>query len=528
MTDWSDLTRLVVETSQRLYVATTVNTADKEAEQRYLAFLDEIYPAIQAADQKLKENLLASELEPEGFSIPLRNLRAEAGLFREANLPLLAEELKLVTEYDRIIGAQTVEWESRELTVSQLEPYYLDPDRSRRERAWRLGLQRWLADREAINALWVKFMNLRGQIAANAGYEHYRAYRWVQMLRFDYMPEDCYRFHQAIEDVVLPAAHRLVERRRQRLGVDRVRPWDLKVDPLSDQVLRPFKSVAELEDKTTFVLQHVDPQLGQYFNTMCQENLLDLDNRKNKAPGGYMTEFAVARRPFFFTNTVGVHDDVQTMLHEAGHAFHVFETNHLPYFQQLEPPIEFAEVASTAMELLTAPFLDAVDSFYSPSESARAQLENLERSLLFWPYMAVVDAFQHWVYENHQAAMDPANCDAKWAELWGRFMPFEDWSGLEEEVMTGWHRKGHIHQDPFYYIEYGMAQLGAVQVWRNSIQDQAGAVVAYRRALSLGGTATLSELYAAAGARFAFDSDTLLQAVELMETTMQALEAIVG
>ncbi len=526
LADWSDLSRIIYEIGQRLWVGTTVDTTDKQAEARYHIYLGQIYPAAKAADQKLKEKLIASGAEPEGFSIPLRNMRAQAELFREENLPLLAEELKLITEYDKIVGAQTVEWEGRELTVLQLEPFYLDPDRSQREHAWRLGIQRQLADQQAINALWVKLLNLRRQIATNAGYGSYRAYRWKQLLRFDYTPENCVRFHRAIEEVVVPAAHRLVERRHRQLGVDRVRPWDLKVDLLSRPALHPFETVAELEEKTALTFQQVDMQLGRYFDMMRREALLDLDNRKNKAPGGYCTEFPVLRRPFIFANAVGIHDDVLTLLHEGGHAFHVFESNHLPYFQQLEVPLEFAEVASIAMELLSAPYLDMAGGFYSPAEAARARVENLESSLLFWPYMAAVDAFQQWVYENPEAASDPSNCDAQWAALWERFMPFEDWSGLDEEMMTGWQRKGHIHQDPFYYVEYGLAQLGAVQVWRNAIQDQAGAVSAYRQALSLGGTVTLPELYSAAGAKFAFDAKTLGEAVELMEITIGELESI--
>ncbi|MGH2594121.1 MAG: M3 family metallopeptidase, partial [Anaerolineae bacterium] len=230
LTDWSRLDECVNEMLARLSVATTVNTADEEAERRYKAYLDEIYPAAQAAAQKLKEKLLASGLRPDGFEIPLRNMRAEAALFREANLPLLAEEKKLITEYDKIVGAQTVTWEGQEVTLLQLQPVYRDPDRTRRERAWRLATDRWLADRDAINELWAKFLRLRKQIAKNADFgDDYRAHRWLQLMRFDYTPDDCAAFQQAIEEVVIPTAIRIYERRRQRLGVDTLRPWDLHV-----------------------------------------------------------------------------------------------------------------------------------------------------------------------------------------------------------------------------------------------------------------------------------------------------------
>jgi oligoendopeptidase F len=226
-------------------------------------------------------------------------------------------------------------------------------------------------------------------------------------------------------------------------------------------------------------------------------------------------------------NAVGLHSDVQTLLHESGHAFHVFETVDLPYIQQQIYGTEIAEVASMSMELLTAPYLEKdLGGFYSPADAARARIEHLEEALLFWPYMAVVDMFQHWVFQNHKKASDPNNCDAHWDELWQRFMPDVDWSGLENERVTGWHRKLHIHQVPFYYVDYGLAQLGAVQVWANSLQDKEAAVREYRKALSLGGTRTLPELFEAAGARLAFDADTLSQGVELMMHTIKELEQV--
>ena len=525
--DWTRLSELLQETYQRLYVEITIDTTNQDAQKRYENYLDHIFPAAQAADQKLKEKLLESGLEPPGFEIPLRNLRAEVELFQEVNLPLLTRDLKLSAEYDKIIGAQTVEWEGQETPVPQLLPVYQDLDRERRERAWRLATGRHLADRQAINELWVKFLDVRRQLAANAGYSSYRDYRWKQLLRFDYMPEDSARFHQAIEEVVVPAAKRIYEKRRQRLGVDSLRPWDLEVDPFGRPPLRPFGSDDELEHKAAAIFHRVDPQLGEYFEIMRREGLLDLDNRKGKAPGGYCTEFHAVRRPFIFMNAVGIHEDVQTLLHEGGHAFHVFETGHLPYYHQLQVGMEFAEVASMGMELLAAPYLEAGQGgFYSGKDAARARIEHLDSSIRFWPYMAVVDAFQHWVYENPEAAMQPVHCDAQWAELWDRYMIGVDWSGLEEEKITGWHRKLHIHQSPFYYIEYGLAQLGAMQVWRNARADQAQAVSAYRKALALGGTAPLPELYAAAGVKLAFDAATLKEAVDLAMQTIDELEAV--
>lgn len=524
--DWTRLSERVDEVYQRLYIDSTLNTADQEIERRFHTFLDEIYPAVQDADQQLKEKFLRSGLEPAGFELPLRKMQAEAALFRPANLPLLTEEHKLSAQYDKLAGAQTVQWAGQELTLAQLHPVYQEPERARREQAWRLAAERQLADREAMNELWQKLLKLRQQVAANAGLADYRAFRWQNLHRFDYTPADCFRFHAAIEAEVVPAARRIYEKRRQRLGVDSLRPWDLEADPLNRPPLRPFADVTELAAKSATIFQRLDPQLGVYFDTMRAEGLLDLDNRKNKAPGGYCNALVASKRPFIFMNAVGLHDDVQTMLHEAGHAFHVFESSTLPYYQQLQVSEEFGEVASMSMEFLGGPYLAAPDGFYSQAEAARARIEHLEGAILFWPYMAVVDAFQHWVYENPALALDPAQCDAHWAALWQRFMPGVDWSGLEQEMMTGWQRKLHIYQAPFYYVEYGLAQLGAVQVWRNSLSDEAGAVASYRRALALGGTASLPELYATAGAKFAFDAPTVRAAVRLMEETVATLETI--
>ncbi|MBN2149627.1 MAG: M3 family oligoendopeptidase [Anaerolineales bacterium] len=527
LTDWSNLRRVVTEMAERLYVATTLNTADAEAEQRFNRYLDEIYPQAQASDQALKEMLLRSGLEPAGFEIPLRNMRAEAAIFCQQNLPLLSEERKLSNTYDRIIGAQTINWDGQEKTLSQLRPVYQEQDRTLRERAWRAASERQLLDRQPLSELWQKLIALRGQVAANAGFADYRSYRWQELLRFDYTPQDCARFHDAIEQEALPLVRRIIEKRCRRLGISSLRPWDKDVDPLGRPPLRPYQTIDQLVETSGRIFDRVDPQLGRYFDLMRRQGLMDLDNRKGKAPGAYCTAFSWAGVPFMFVNAVGLHDDVQTTLHEAGHAFHVFESIHLPYHHQLAVGMEFAEVASTAMELLAAPYLATREGgFYAEQDAARARIQFLESTVLFWPYMAVVDAFQHWVYENHAAASDPANCDAKWRELWGRFMQAEDWSGLDDAAMTGWQRKLHIFQVPFYYIEYGIAQLGALQVWRNALKDQVGAVAAYRKALALGGSVSLPALYAAAGAKFSFDASMVRQAVQLVEEVIERLEQV--
>lgn len=525
--DWTRLSQLLDEAYNRLYIATTLDTTDTAGVERFHAFLHDVWEPVQPAEQRLKQKLLDSGLEPEGFEIPLRNMRSEAALFRDENVPLFTHEQELTNEYDKVIGAQTIQWEGQELTLPQLKPVFQDSDREVREDAWRSASDRQLADRPVLNGLWQKFMEVRLKEASNAGYDSYRAFRWEQFKRFDYTPDDCLTFHDAIEKVVVPAAERIYAKRREHLRVQSVRPWDLDVDPLGRTPLRPFQDVESLNAKTEAIFRKVDPELGDYFATMRKEGLLDLDNRKGKAPGGYQATLAAVKRPFIFMNAVGIHDDVQTLLHEGGHAFHAFESARLPYYQQLSYGAEIAEVASMSMELLAAPYLSADQGgYYTPQEAARARIEHLEGIVQFWPYMAVVDAFQHWVYTNPDKAVEPANCDAKWAELWGRFMKGQDWRDLDEAMMTGWHRKLHIFEIPFYYVDYGLAQVGAVQVWRNALSDQAAAVKQYRYGLSLGGTRALPELYAAAGAKFSFDAGTMGEVIGLIERTIDELEAV--
>jgi oligoendopeptidase F len=530
LADWSRLSRLVGEVGVRLHLAYDRNTRDEEAERAYLGFVEGVALPMEAAEQRLRARLLGSGLRPPGMDSPLRDMRADAELFREENLPLLAEETRLAAGYDKLVGRQTVTWEGRETPVRQLQPVLEGGDRARRERAWWLMRERQLADREAIGAIWRDLLALRRRIAANAGHDSVTGYAWQAYRRFDYTPADCATFREAIAAVCVPAATRVYERRRRRLGLPALRPWDLgdgawrrPADPPGLPPLRPYADTPELLDKALALFRRLDPQLASHFAALVDEGLLDLESRAGKAPGAYCAYLATERRPFILMNAAGTHNDLQTLLHEAGHAFHAFEASRLPYHQQLYAPMEFSEVASMAMELLCAPHLDAPGGFYDAREAARARVEHLEEMLLFWPYMAVVDGFQHWAYADPEAAADTRRCDAEWRRLWERFIPAADWAGLEAELVTGWQRQLHIFRSPFYYVEYGLAALGAAQVWRASLADPAGALAAYRAALALGGTAALPELFAAAGARFAFDAGPLAEAVGLIERTIDEL-----
>ncbi len=523
---WSDFSELIGEVGTDVYVSTTVDTTDEKAKKRFNTFLEDISENASTKNQALKKKLLDSGIIPDDFDIPLRGIKSEVNLFCEENLPLQTKDSKLSKEYDAIIGAQTVEWEGKEVTITQLAPVLLETDRERREKAWRLAAERRLKDREKINEIWQKILEVRIKIAKNAGYDNYRSWRWEYLKRFDYTPEDCLNFHEGIENVIMPFVNKLIKERKRQLGVDVLKPWDLSVDPLNRAPLTPFVNASELEDKCHNIFEAVDSDLGNHFNIMRKEKLLDLANRKGKAPGGYCTEYYHRRLPFIFMNAVGTHSDVQTMLHEGGHAFHVFESDKLPYASQRDVGMEFAEVASMAMELLASPYLTKEHGgFYEIDQAKRARIEHLEKIIMFWPYMAVVDAFQHWAYTNPEDAMNPINCDAEWTKLWKRFQTFDDLdsSEFDDVIATGWHNKLHIYHVPFYYVEYGMAQLGAIQVWSNALNDQKKAVEMYRNALSKGGNATLPELFNAAGAKFSFNEEMLSNAVDLIDKQIRIL-----
>jgi len=521
---WSELEKNLGEAGARAGRAKSENTADAQAEAAYLHFVQKVTPPWTVAAQALKTKLLAVpgyEPAPQHRQF-LRRLRNDADLFRAENVPLQAELQTLANEYDKLTGAMTAIVVGEEMTLPQAEGRLLDPDRGARESAWRAVQERWLEAREPLDALYLKMLPLRRRLAENAGLADYRAYMWRALKRFDYTPEDSLAFGRAIETEVVPLAQRLLESRRKTLGVETLRPWDLAADPANRAPLRPFADVAELEEGTARIFANVDPALGADFEKF-RNGYLDLGSRKGKAPGGYCSFFPKTGLPYIFMNAVGTEGDVRTMLHEGGHAFHGLASSATqPLLWNRGAPMEFNEVASMAMELLALPYLEAdKGGFYTPEEAQRARQEQLERIVLFLPYMAVVDGFQHWVYAEAPEEVTAADMDAQWDSLWARFMGGVDWSGLEEERASGWHRKLHIFMVPFYYVEYGLAQLGALQVWRNALADQADAVRRYRSALALGNTRPLPDLYAEAGARLAFDRETVGELTRLVESHLE-------
>ena len=523
--DWTTLEDLVGEASSLASVAYTCDTADPAKERAHVRFSSEIGPKLGEQRVRLAGRLLDLGYERPNLATSLRRFRNSRELFREENMPLTSELQRTNIRYQKITGAMTANWDGEEKTLPQLSPYLLDPDRAVREKAFRLRAQPYIAARDELAALFDEQYALRQRVAANAGFANYRDYVHREKNRFDYTPADCEEFHAAVEETVVPFVAQRLEVRRRQMGLDTLRPWDTGPDPLGRPPLRPFDDVSELIGRAATIFGHVDPVLGDYYRAMMDEGLLDLDSRKGKAPGGYCTSFPHRQRPFIFMNSVGVPGDVTTLLHEAGHAFHVFERDELPYFFQRHPGSEMSEVASMAMELLTAPYLSAAHGgYYSEDDARRARIEHLDYIAMMLPHIASVDAFQHWIYTSGEGH-DAAARDAAWLRIRQRFEPAIDWSGLEAERVARWYQQLHIFLYPFYYIEYGIAQIGALQVWRNSLRDPQGALSAYRHSLALGATAPLPDLFAAAGAKLAFDAGTMGELVALIGDELAKLEA---
>jgi oligoendopeptidase F len=505
--DVSELEAGLDEEGTRRYTAMTCQTDDPVRQQRYLDFIENVQPHAEPWRDKLRRKFIAAAdeqpLPAKRYEVLIRSTRNAIELYREENIPLLVEDQKLKTEYQAITGAMTCRYEGREQTLQQMARYLEEPDRIVREETWRLAADRFLQDAEQLDALYGKMVTVRHQVAANAGCGNFREYMFRALERFDYTPADCLAFHDAIEQVCAPAVYELAAERKRKLGLTSLRPWDMAVDPDGRPPLRPFETDEQLAAGCSRIFHQVDAELGQIFDTLRERGTLDLGSRKGKAPGGYQVVFAERRLPFIFMNAVGTETDVRTLLHEGGHAFHSWACRPEPLLAYRSAPIEFAEVASMGMEHLALPF----NREFFGAETARAARRFFERNVCFFPFMAAVDAFQHHVYTQVDGGLD--NWKDHWQTLTRRFASELDLSGLERHDRQSWQKKQHIYEVPFYYVEYGIAQLGALQVWKNSLDDCARAVALYRRGLALGGTRPLPELFEAAGLRFDFSEATL-------------------
>ena len=513
--DVSELMAGVQEERARRYVAMTADTADPKKAQAWREYTTELQPRLQprwhALSRRFVECPLRGEL-PAHYDVHHRLVASQVELFREENVALQVQERELDQRYQELSGAMTVEYDGREQTLQQMARYLQETDRSVRERAWRATVERRLQDRDALDETYLQMITLRREMAEHAGHSSYVSYRFQDLGRFDYGPEQCRQFHRAIEEVVGPVVRRLHEDRRRRLGVDSLRPWDLHVDPEQAAPLRPFADTEELSRKCGRAFRRVHSEFGEWFEAMCQQRWLDLDSRKGKAPGGYQATFDEGRHPFIFMNAVGVHADVTTLFHEGGHAFHGLACRDLDLVIYRHAPIEFAEVASMSMELLA---LEVLDEFYAGDELRRARREQIERVLGLFPQVARIDAFQHEIYQR--ADWTAPDLRKLWLRLSERFESGEDWSGLDAERASLWQRVLHLYSVPLYYVEYAIAQIGALQLWCNARRDRDRAIAAYRRALALGGSRPLPELWEAAELRFDFSEQTLRPLIAELE-----------
>lgn len=515
--DWEELSAVLYECYSLAYIDMTVDTTNAEYEAHYLKIVDDVLPVKEQRDFELKKKMLESPslgVLGDKYAMFVRNIRSEVGLFREENIPLTQEDRKLEQEFNKIIGAQEAEFRGKTYTLPQLMPFLEEQDRATREEAWRARWNAKLADADALDDLYDRMYEIRQKIAHNAGYENFRDYKFEEMKRFDYTPQECASFHDAIARYVTPVVGQDWAERQEKLGLSELRPWDVDVDPDGAPPLKPFSTAEELEEGCYRIVKRLDPELAGFFREMIDSKLFDLDNRPGKAPGGYMDMLSDMRVPFVFMNAVGSKDDVETLLHEGGHSFHYYLARKLALPSYHSTTNEFSEVASMSMELLARPYLD---EFYTEEQLKKLLKDQLRDKLRFFPFMAMIDSFQHWVYtaDDHSAAARKK----KWTELEDRFRPGLDWTGLEQFKEIGW-QYPHVFDSPFYYVEYGIAQLAALRVWLNSLVDEKGALAAYKKGLSLGGSQPLPILFEAVGSKFALNDETVS---EIVEGTMEQI-----
>ncbi len=520
--DWSELNAALDEESSRRYIAMTCHTDSADAEKAYLHFVEHVEPELKPRQFALEKIYVAHPLREQlpgpRYQVFDRDLKNHVELFRPENVALETGEARLCQQYQKLSGALTVNFRGEEKTLVQMGRYFEEPDRALRQEAWELVAKRRLQEAGKFDDILDAQIRLRQQIAHNAGFKNYRDYAFRRLGRFDYTPEDCGKFHDAVAQHVVPVMRELQAERRTQLKLDRLRPWDLAVDPLNRPPLKPFARVDEMVSRTQKIFDRLDGKLGSGFQQMQDLHLLDLDNRKGKAPGGYQDTLNEARLPFIFMNAVGLQRDVETILHEAGHAFHALATRDEDLRAYRHAPIEFCEVASMSMELLGNEF---IEEFYATADAARARRVHLEGVVGVFPWIATVDAFQHWIYTHPNHTREERA--AAWLALMDRFGGDVDWSGYEAARANLWHRQLHIFLHPFYYIEYGIAQLGALQVWANSRRDKAKALNDYKRSLALGGSRPLPELFSAAGCRFEFSAKTIQPLAKMLREELKKL-----
>jgi oligoendopeptidase F len=524
LVDMSELEAVISEDVSWRHIRMTCNTEDKKLQESFTYFMMEIQPKIQPfadrLNRKLIDSPLTSFLDKQKYFTYLRSVKKSIDLFREENIPIQSELSVLGQQYGAISGKMTVTVKDKEYTLQQAMKFLENPDRNLREDVYRKVQERRLQDKEKINSLFTELVKRRDQIARNAGFNNFRDYKFIEMGRFDYTKEDCFRFHDSVKQYVLPLVEIINQYKQKELGLDTLKPWDVDAEPANQQPLNPFKTGEELLEKTVQCFRELRPFFADCLTTMKKMNRFDLESRIGKAPGGYNCPLAETGAPFIFMNAAGQMHDVTTMVHEGGHAVHSFLSHHLELSAFKEYPMEIAEVASMAMELFS---MENWEIFFQKQEDLRrAKIQQLERVITIFPWIATIDKFQHWVYENPDHGLEQRT--ENWFRIYNEFSSKTiNWNGLDEYQKNIWQKQLHLFEVPFYYIEYGIAQLGAIGLWMQFKKSKNLALDHYIQALSLGGTKTLPELYEAAGLKFDFSGPYIEELMLFVEEELKEL-----
>jgi oligoendopeptidase F len=523
--DQSELEAALEENMAWRYIKMTINTKDEELAKDYTFFVKEIQPKLSPysfrLNKKLSESPYKDEFNDEAFKIYFRSIDTAIKLFCKENIPLDAEMAEKSQQFGSISGAQSIEHNGEKMTMQKASTLLKQNDEKLRKEIFEKMADRRAQDVEALDSLFTELIQIRHQIAKNAGFDNYRDYKFEQLGRFDYTKEDCFEFHESIKDEIVPLVKEITEAKAAKMDKDKLKPWDGEVDPEGKAPLTPFNDGRELLSKTVSIFNKIDPFFGDCLQTMDKMGHLDLESKDGKSPGGYNYPLYEIGVPFIFMNAVGSHRDLITMVHEGGHAIHSFLNRDLELTGFKSLPSEVAELSSMSMELLT---MDYWEDFYSNEEDLeRAKIEQLETILKILPWVATIDEFQHWIYDNPEHTIKERK--AKWLSILDDYgTDVTDWKGYEKVRENTWQRQLHLFEVPFYYIEYGMAQLGALAVWKNSKEDFKGSIEDYKNALSLGYTKSIPEIYKAAGITFDFSKKNISELAKMIQKELKILK----
>lgn len=525
LSDSSELDAVLEEDLAWRYIRMTIDTTNEAHSDSYKKFVTDIQPQISPLEDKLNRKLLAcqfiSELKSEDYLILLKRIKRSIELFREENIPLQAKLAEESQKFGALSAAQTIDFKGEKLTMQKAALFLKETDESVRKEVFTKIADRRREDISKFDDLFDQLLNLRHEVAINAGFENFRDYKLAAMCRFDYNVDDCEKFHASVKSLIVPIVKKIQERNLSQLGKDKFKPWDLDVDPEGKHPLKPFKKGSELLKGTVNMFQRIDPYFAECLNTMNEMEHLDLESKAGKAPGGYNYPLYEIGVPFIFMNAVGSQRDLVTMVHEGGHAIHSFLSRDLELTGFKNLPSEVAELASMSMELLS---MEEWDEFYTDqSEFKRAKREQLETVIKILPWIAQVDEFQHWLYVNYSHSREERT--QKWNALSQEYgTGLVDWSGFEDIRDSSWQRQLHIFEVPFYYIEYGIAQLGALGVWKNSLENKEKAIQDYKEALRLAYTKSIPEIYATANVEFNFGAEHIKALSDFIDEQLKTLQ----